>query len=153
VTLAAVALAAPSRALASLCALVALAACGGPGFMVPIQAQPDYAPAVEVPEPAPAARIEYVTPTPPEQSCRWVDGRWAWQGAGWRWEAGRWVYPPALCYYSLPALNWAARGTSGVLYYRPGRWYSSVEPRICPEPPRCGPELPDPSSAPNFVPP
>jgi hypothetical protein len=59
------------------------------------------------------------------------------------------VHPAELCYYALPVINWVARGPSGVLYYRPGRWYSSVETRTCPDPPRCGPDQPDPANANN----
>jgi hypothetical protein len=125
-----------------LCSVLALSGCGGASYAVRTQPQPAFAQAIEVPQAPLPARIEYVTPTPPEQGCRWVDGKWDWQGAGWRWEPGSWVRPPALCYYSLPVLNWVARGRIGVLYYRPGRWYSSVESRTCPDPPRCGPDPP-----------
>jgi hypothetical protein len=134
-----------ARALA--CSVLALCGCGAAAFTVPTEAQPAFAQALEVPEPPPPARIEYVSPTPPEQGCRWVDGKWSWRGAGWRWEAGGWVHPPELCYYSLPELSWLARGPTGVLYYRPGRWYSSVEARICPDPPRCGPAATEPRGA------
>jgi hypothetical protein len=99
------------------------------------------------------ARVEHVAGSPPGRGCRWVDGQWLWLRQRWQWQAGRWVLPPAACRYSAPALHWTVGGEAGaggdVLYYRPGRWYSEAEARLCPDAPTCpGTEALDPTASP-----
>jgi hypothetical protein len=123
-----------------------LTACSGSNLGVPVEPQPEFASAVEVGEPPPPARIEQIAGTPPEAGCSWQDGQWLWR-AGWHWQRGAWVRPPEGCYYSLPVMNWVARGTTGALFYRPGRWYARAEARVCPDPPRCGDQQQAPAGA------
>ena len=44
---------------------------------------------------------------------------------------GGWVRPPEGCRYSPPTVQWAPGGEKGILYYRPGRWYSVSESKVC----------------------
>lgn len=131
-----------------LCLAAALAAggCGAPSVAVPSQPHPAGAPAEPVGFPPPPAPIEHLVGSPPARGCLWADGQWIWVPQRWDWRPGGWVRPPPGCEYSAPELEWAPGGTAGILYYRPGRWYSVPELQPCPEPVSC------PAPSPAFTP-
>ena len=104
---------------------------------VPAQPQPAFAPALRVDSPPPPAQIEYLSSEPPSPGCRWLDGQWQWVSQHWDWRPGGWVPPPADCQYAPPNTTWVVSEGAGALYYRPGRWYSVSEPRLCPDPAPC----------------
>jgi hypothetical protein len=83
----------------------------------------------------PPAQIEHLDASPPAPGCLWADGQWVWGAQNWDWRPGGWVRPPQGCRYSAPTFEWAPSDTAprGVLYYRPGRWYSVNEPKVCSE--------------------
>ena len=119
-------------------ALVAALAVGcAENLTVPVQPQPAFATAQRVDSAPPPAQIEYLSSEAPRRGCRWVDGQWIWNARRWDWRPGGWVQPPAGCRYSLPSTTWVGAEGSGALYYRPGRWYSVSEPKICPDPAPC----------------
>jgi hypothetical protein len=113
-------------------------ACGAADFTVPRYPQPDSVPAEPVAFPPPPAQIENLEALPPAPGCLWLDGQWLWATQRWEWRAGGWVRPPEGCQYSAPeAPRWAATDGAGVLYYRPGGWYSIDTARACPYPVSC----------------
>jgi hypothetical protein len=118
-------------------AALALASCGSPGILVPSHPHPEDAPAEPVLFLPPPARVEHIAEEPPAQGCLWADGRWVWSAQRWEWHSGSWIRPPANCRYSAPTVEWGPGGKSGILYYRPGRWYAVSEPETCPEPVSC----------------
>jgi hypothetical protein len=126
--------------------LVALA-CGAPAFEVPTYPHPEGAPAEPVLFMPPPAQIEHIGAEPPAKGCLWADGQWVWSAQRWEWRPGSWLRPPEGCRYSAPALEWAPGGKSGILYYRPGRWYSVSEPAHCPAPVICPSQSPAPLNA------
>jgi hypothetical protein len=132
----------PSRVLVLL-----VAACGAPAFAVASHPHPEGSPAQPVAFMPPPAQIEQVAPEPPAKGCLWADGQWVWSAQHWEWRAGSWIRPPESCRYSAPSVQWAPGGKSGILYYRPGRWYSVTEPVICPEPVSCPSQSPIPPNA------
>lgn len=125
-------------------------ACGGSSIAVASHPHPDFAPAEPVGFLPPPAQIEQIESAPPSPGCLWADGQWVWAAQRWDWQPGAWIKPPEQCRYSRPAAEWATSGGAGVLYYRPGRWYSVTEPRICPEPVPCAtPQNPSASPPPD----
>jgi hypothetical protein len=86
---------------------------------------------VEVPFPAPPARVELV-PAQPEPGAVWIRGEWSWQGNLWEWKRGLWTRPPAGAAYA----PWVSvRGADGRLFYAPGTWRNAANERIAdPEP-------------------
>jgi hypothetical protein len=116
---------------------VLLLGCGAPDIIVPTYPHPDFASVEPVAFPPPPAQIENLEGTPPAPGCLWVDGQWVWTAQRWEWRPGGWVRPPEGCHYSAPTAHWAAAQGAGVLYYRPGRWYSTTEPKLCPDPGNC----------------
>jgi hypothetical protein len=146
----------PFPSVAGLAALAALG-CGTSSFEVPTYPHPDGAPAEVVGFMPPPAQVEHLDSKPPARGCRWADGQWIWAAQRWDWRAGAWIRPPEGCRYSPPTVQWATvrRAPSesneqtdkqGVLYYRPGRWYSVGEPKACAEPVICPTESPAPLS-------
>ena len=138
---------------AAFCALglgLAAIACGGAAFEVPSHPHPEGAPAEPVSFMPPPPPIEHISAEPPARGCLWADGEWVWSAQRWEWRPGNWLRPPEGCRYSAPTLGWAPGGESGILYYRPGRWYAVNEPAICPEPVSCPYQspLPVPTEAP-----
>lgn len=123
-----------------------LLGCGGPNIAVPSHPQPEFATAELVATSPPPAQIENLDVTPPAPGCLWVDGQWAWAAQRWEWQPGGWIRPPEGCQYSAPIASWVATNGPGVLYYRPGRWYSVAARRACPEPEKC------PSTSPSNLP-
>jgi hypothetical protein len=122
-------------------------ACGAADLGVRSYPQPEGSPAEVVTFPPPPAQIEHLDAKPPAKGCLWADGQWVWATQHWNWRPGGWVRPPEGCHYSAPTLQWAPSGetSSGettVLYYRPGRWYSVEEPRLCPDPVSCPDQSP-----------
>jgi hypothetical protein len=101
--------------------------CGAADYGVPSYPQPEGSPAEVVAFPPPPAQIEHLNAKPPAQGCLWADGQWVWATQHWNWRPGGWVRPPEGCQYSPPTVQWAASGQTSVLYYRPGRWYSTEE--------------------------
>lgn len=126
---------------------LAAAACGAGGFEVPAHPHPEGAPAEAVLFMPPPAQVEHIGAEPPARGCLWADGQWVWSAQRWEWRPGNWVRPPEGCRYSAPALEWAPGGKSGILYYRPGRWYFVGEPTICQAPVICPSQSPTPPSA------
>lgn len=125
-------------------------ACGGSNLAVPRHPHPDFAPAEPVGFLPPPAQVEQIESTPPAPGCLWADGQWLWAAQRWDWRPGAWIKPPDKCRYSGPTAEWAPGAGAGVLYYRPGRWYSVTEPRICPDPVPCAPpQNPSPSTLPD----
>ena len=125
------------------------AACGGGRLAVPSTPHPESAPREIVLFAPPPAQIEHIDATPPAPGCLWADGQWVWVTQRWDWHAGSWIRPPEGCRYSAPSVAWAPSGETGVLYYRPGRWYSVTEPKICPDPVSCPTQSPvQPSATP-----
>lgn len=118
------------------CAL-SLVGCGGSSIAVLSHPHPDFAPAEPVSSLPPPARVEQLTSAPPAPGCLWADGQWVWTAQRWDWRPGAWIKPREGCRYSAPSTEWVPVSGAGVLYYRPGRWYSVSEPRICPEPVPC----------------
>ncbi|HWO10756.1 MAG TPA: hypothetical protein VNN80_14785, partial [Polyangiaceae bacterium] len=114
---------------------------------VPSSPHPDGARAEAVEFPPPPAQIEHVDATPPASGCLWADGQWLWVSQRWDWHAGGWIRPPEGCRYSAPALEWAPGGQAGILYYRPGRWYSVDQLEPCPDPVSCPAQSPTLDSA------
>lgn len=140
------------RRLVAASGLVAFAlgiACGGSNIAVARYPHPDFAPAEPVGFLPPPAQIEQIESTPPAAGCLWADGQWLWAAQRWDWRPGAWIRPPDDCRYSGPTAEWAPSGRAGVLYYRPGRWYSVTEPRICPDPVPCA----RPQTLPTSIPP
>ena len=132
------------------CLAAALAAggCGTPSLAVPSHPQPPGARATAVGFAPPPAPIEHVDATPPAPGCLWADGQWVWVPQRWDWHPGGWIRPPEGCRFSGPTLEWAPGGPAGILYYRPGRWYSSVQTlEPCPDPVSCPAQSPTPASA------
>ena len=125
----------------------AASGCGSQTLAVPSHPHPAGARAEPVGFPPPPAPIEHLAGAPPAKGCQWADGQWIWAPQRWDWRPGAWVRPPAGCEYSAPALEWAPGGTAGILYYRPGRWYSVRELQPCPDPVSC------PAQSPTFTPP
>lgn len=117
--------------------LVLVLACGSASVSVPSHPHPELAPAEVVPSLPPPAQIEHVDIRPPVEGCLWADGRWEWNAQRWDWRPGGWIRPPEDCQYSAPAADWSSVGGRAILYYRPGRWYSVTEPKVCKEPPSC----------------
>lgn len=115
----------------------ALLACGSGSVSVPSHPHPPFALIEIVASLPPPAQIEHVDVEPPVEGCLWADGRWEWNVQRWDWRPGGWIRPPEGCRYSAPAASWASEGGKAVLYYRPGRWYSLTEPKVCKEPPSC----------------
>jgi hypothetical protein len=73
---------------------------------------------VEVTEPPPPGRVEFI-PQRPTRTAVWVDGEWSWRRRKWAWLAGRWVEAPPGAKYSL----WAfVRGPDGRLWVAAGAW-------------------------------
>jgi len=131
--------------------------CGQPSLGVPLYPHPDYAAEEPIAFLPPPARVEHLRGEPPGVDCRWVDGQWLWIRQRWEWQGGRWVLPPEECHYSAASFHWVAGGSADekrdVLYYRPGRWYSVTERRVCPSVPTCpGTESLDPARAPHDPP-
>ena len=124
----------------------ALLGCGGPNIAVPSHPQPEFASAERVATPPPPAQIENLDGTPPAPGCLWADGQWEWAAQRWEWRPGGWIRPPEDCKYSAPTASGVPTNGPGVLYYRPGRWYSLAARRVCPEPKRC------PSTTPSNLP-
>ncbi len=122
-------------------------ACGGANIAVPSYPHPESAPAEPVTFPPPPAQIENIQKEPPARGCLWADGQWVWTSQRWDWHPGGWVRPPEGCRYSAPTVTWGATGATGVLYYRPGRWYSVSEAKICADPVSC------PTTSPPNLPP
>jgi hypothetical protein len=120
--------------------------CGSSTITVRSYPHPDFATAEPVGSPPPPAQIENLEHEPPAAGCLWADGQWVWTAQRWDWRPGAWILPPEDCRYSAPTIRWAASGATGVLYYRPGRWYSVSEPRTCPEPVPCPSTTPKPST-------
>ena len=116
---------------------VGIGGCGGSSPAVPQYPHPEGAPSEAVGFMPPPAPIEQLDAEPPARGCLWADGQWVWKAQSWDWRPGGWVRPPAGCRYSAPTVQWGPGGTSGILYYRPGRWYSVSEPKICPDPVNC----------------
>ncbi len=114
-----------------------LLACGSASVTVVSHPQPEHAHVEIVPALPPPAQIEHVDGAPPVEGCLWADGRWEWNAQRWDWRPGGWIRPPEECQYSAPAAHWSSEGGRAVLYYRPGRWYSVTEPKVCKEPPSC----------------
>jgi outer membrane lipoprotein SlyB len=74
-------------------------------------------PATTVVQPPPAPSETVVVAPGPDYV--WVDGEWAWGGAGWFWVGGHWAYPPH------PHAVWVAgrRWHDGYgWHYHRGRW-------------------------------
>ena len=127
-------------------------ACGSPSYEVARYPHPEGPPPEPVSFLPPPAQIEQLDEKPPAPGCLWADGQWVWKAQRWDWRPGSWVRPPAGCRYSPPTVQWAPGGEKGILYYRPGRWYSVSEPKICAEAVSCitpsnYPERTDPHSA------
>jgi hypothetical protein len=122
--------------------------CGASRLEVPSYPHPDGAPAEVVGFMPPPAQVEHLDSEPPAPGCLWADGQWVWAAQRWDWRPGAWIRPPQGCRYSPPTAQWAPSETSkqGVLYYRPGRWYSVGEPKACPEAVICPTESPVPQS-------
>jgi hypothetical protein len=133
------------RAFAALAAL----GCGASSIAVRSYPHPQGARAEVVGVMPPPAQIEHLDSKPPAQGCLWADGQWLWAGQRWDWRPGAWVRPPEGCRYSAPMFEWAPSDTDqrGVLYYRPGRWYSTGEPKACPPAVICPTESPLPANA------
>jgi hypothetical protein len=120
--------------------------CGGPNRFVVSYPHPEGAPAESVGFPPPPAQIETLSTEPPASGCLWADGQWVWVAQRWDWRPGGWILPPEGCRYSAPTTSWAL-GPDGasVLYYRPGRWYSVIQSRVCPDPVSCPTSLTSPA--------
>jgi hypothetical protein len=85
---------------------------------------------VVVDAPPPSAKVEDV-PDDPGGDCRWLDGRWEWEGAGWQWREGRWVVPPRECHFAPPIALWVPSASGGALFYRGGAWYRTESRTPC----------------------
>jgi hypothetical protein len=118
--------------------------CGSPRYDVPRYPHPAGSPAQPVALLPPPAQIEALDEKPPARGCLWADGQWVWAAQRWDWRPGGWVRPPEGCRYSPPTVQWAPGGEKGVLYYRPGRWYSVTEPKIGADAVSCIPASPVP---------
>jgi hypothetical protein len=116
--------------------------CGAPGLAVPSHPHPAGALAEPVGFPPPPAPIEHLVGTPPAEGCQWADGQWVWVPQRWDWRPGAWIRPPVGCEFSTPELEWAPGGATGILYYRPGRWYSVRDLQPCPDPVSCPAQSP-----------
>jgi hypothetical protein len=136
-----------AKTLGALLALGVGLGCGSPSYDVPRYPHPDGAPAQPVGLLPPPAAIEQLDEKPPAKGCLWADGQWVWAAQRWDWRPGGWVRPPEGCRYSPPTVQWAPGGEKGVLYYRPGRWYSVSEPKVCPDAVSCLPSNPSSVSA------
>jgi hypothetical protein len=124
-------------------------ACGAADLGVPSYPHPEGSPAEVVTFPPPPAQIEHLDAKPPARGCLWAGGQWVWATQHWNWRPGSWVLPPEGCQYSAPTVQWAPVGETTVLYYRPGRWYSVDEPKLCPDPVSCPAQSPVRSSSSN----
>jgi hypothetical protein len=129
-------------------AALAALGCGASSVDVASYPHPDGSPAEAVSFMPPPAQIEHLEAKPPARGCLWADGQWVWAAQRWDWRPGAWLRPPEGCRYSGPTLQWALSGTDnqGVLYYRPGRWYSVGEPRACAPAVICTTQSPAPAS-------
>ena len=117
--------------------LALLLCCGGSSVSVPSYPHPEFAPADVVGSLPPPAQIEHLDEAPPLPGCLWADGQWQWNAQRWNWRPGGWIVPPDGCRYSAPEARWSSNASTAVLYYRPGRWYSVTEPKVCKDPMSC----------------
>lgn len=127
---------------AALAVVLALPGCGSGQLAVRSHPHPEGAPAEPVAFLPPPAQPEHLDDAPPAEGCQWADGQWVWVSQRWDWQPGGWIRPPAGCQYSAPALQWGPGGQTGVLYYRPGRWYSTGSLDACPDPVSCPTQSP-----------
>jgi hypothetical protein len=130
--------------------------CGTSSLAVPSYPHPIGAAAEAVAFMPPPAQIEHLDSKPPARGCLWADGQWIWAAQRWDWRPGAWVRPPEGCRYSAPTVQWAPSDTAkqGILYYRPGRWYSVSEPKACAEAVICPTQslVPAPHAEPSAAP-
>jgi len=119
--------------------------CGGGSLSVPSYPHPEGVAGEAVTLMPPPAQIEHLDAQPPAPGCLWADGQWVWAVQRWDWRPGGWILPPSGCRYSAPTVGWVRSGEQGILYYRPGRWYSVGQPRTCPAAVSCPTQSPIPA--------